>query len=61
MVTQDQVKPARQALTIYLDADLVAAIDAERARIAAETGLKVGKGQIATRAMRAGFKATARR
>ena len=54
-------KPVRRALTVYLEADLLAAIEAERARIEAETGLKVGKGQVATRAMRAGFKAAAGR
>lgn len=56
----DRLTPARHQLTVYLEPDLLAEIEAERVRLEAATGLKVGRGRIATRAMRAGFAAFAK-
>lgn len=56
MVSRARVPSDRHQMTVYLDAGLFAAIETERARLQAETGLKVGRCQIATRAMRAGLK-----
>lgn len=55
MVSRASAKADRHQMSVYLVPDLLAAIDAERARIEAETGLKVGRCQIAARAMRAGI------
>lgn len=52
-------KPAcRKPVTVLVDADLLARLQAERARIAAENGLQVSLTQVAARAMRAGFSIT---
>ena len=48
--------PSRRAMTVYLEPDLAAAITAERQRIEAQTGLRVSKSKIVTRALRAGLK-----
>lgn len=55
MVIRERAQSDRHQMTVYLDPDLLAASEAERARIQAETGLKVGRCQVATRAMRAGI------
>lgn len=55
MVSRATTKPDRHQMSVYLEPDLLAAIDAERARIMAQNGLKVGRCQVATRAMRAGI------
>ncbi|GGD76795.1 hypothetical protein GCM10010990_28140 [Croceicoccus mobilis] len=60
MVRRERVRRERHQMTVYLEPDLLAAIEAERARILARDGLKVGRCQVATRAMRAGIATNAR-
>jgi len=56
-----QTQSKERKLTISLPADLAERLNAERARIGKETGLRVSMNQVATRAMRAGFEATSKR
>lgn len=54
-------KQARKPLTVLLDTELQQCLNAERARIGEETGLHVSMNQVATRAMRAGFREAEKR